>query len=43
MEMIPIYEAKNQLSKYIEKCREDPVIINKKGHMKAFLDPNDED
>ena len=39
MEMIPIYEAKNQLSKYIEMCREEPVIITKNGHMKAFLVP----
>ncbi len=43
MKMIPIYEAKNQLSKYIEMCREEPVIITKNGQMKAFLVPYDED
>jgi len=43
MKMIPIYEAKNQLSKYIEMCREEPVIITKKGQMNAFLVPYDED
>ncbi len=43
MKMIPIYEAKNQLSKYIEMCREEPVIITKKGQMNAFLIPYEED
>ena len=43
MKMIPIYEAKNQLSKYIEMCREEPVIITKKGQMNAFLVSYDED
>ncbi len=43
MKTIPIYEAKNQLSKYIERCREEPVIITKNGQMKAFLVPYDED
>ncbi len=43
MKMIPIYEAKNQLSKYIEMCQEEPVIITKNGQMKAFLVPYDED
>lgn len=43
MKTIPIYEAKNQLSKYIEMCREEPVIITKNGQMKAFLVPYDED
>jgi len=43
MKMIPIYEAKSQLSKYIEMCQEEPVIITKNGQMKAFLVPYDED
>ena len=37
MKTIPIYEAKNQLSKYVEMCREEPVVITKNGQMKAFL------
>lgn len=43
MKTIPIYEAKNQLSKYVEMCREEPVVITKNGRMKAFLVPYDED
>ena len=43
MKAIPIYEAKNQLSKYVELCREEPVVITKNGRMKAFLVPYDED
>jgi prevent-host-death family protein len=43
MKTIPIYEAKNQLSKYVEICREEPVVITKNGQMKAFLVPYDED
>jgi len=43
MKAIPIYEAKNQLSKYVEMCREEPVVITKNGQMKAFLVPYDED
>jgi len=43
MKAIPIYEAKNQLSKYVEMCREEPVIITKNGQMKAFLVAYDED
>ena len=43
MKTIPIYEAKNQLSKYIEMCQEEPVVITKNGQMKAFLVPYDED
>jgi prevent-host-death family protein len=43
MKTIPIYEAKNQLSKYVEMCREEPVVITKNGQMKAFLVPYDED
>ena len=43
MKAIPIYEAKNQLSKYVEMCREEPVVITKNGQMKAFLVPYSED
>ncbi|HEU4344200.1 MAG TPA: type II toxin-antitoxin system Phd/YefM family antitoxin [Candidatus Binatia bacterium] len=43
MKTIPIYEAKNQLSKYVEMCREEPIVITKNGQMKAFLVPYDED
>ncbi|HEV8719261.1 MAG TPA: type II toxin-antitoxin system Phd/YefM family antitoxin [Candidatus Binatia bacterium] len=43
MKTIPIYEAKNQLSKYVEMGREEPVAITKNGQMKAFLVPYDED
>jgi len=43
MKAIPIYEAKNQLSKYVELCRDEPVVITKNGRMKAFLIPYDED
>lgn len=43
MKAIPIYEAKNQLSKYIELCRDEPVVITKNGRMRAFLVPYDED
>ena len=43
MKTIPIYEAKNQLSKYVEMCQEEPVVITKNGRMKAFLVPYDED
>ena len=43
MKMNPIYEAKNLLSKYIEMCREEPVIITKNDQMKASLVPYDED
>jgi prevent-host-death family protein len=43
MKAIPIYEAKNQLSKYVEMCREEPVVITKNGRMQAFLLPYDED
>ena len=43
MKTIPIYEAKNQLSKYIEMCQEEPIVITKNGQMKAFLVPYDED
>lgn len=43
MKTIPIYEAKNQLSKYVEICREELVVITKNGQMKAFLVPYDED
>ena len=43
MKTIPIYEAKNQLSKYVEMCREEPVVITKNGQMKAFLVPYSED
>ncbi len=43
MKTIPIYEAKNQLSKYVDMCQEEPVIITKNGRMKAFLVPYDED
>ena len=43
MKAIPIYEAKNQLSKYVDMCQEEPVIITKNGRMKAFLLPYDED
>lgn len=43
MKTIPIYEAKNQLSKYVEMCQEEPVVITKNGRMKAFLVPYNED
>lgn len=43
MKAIPMYEAKNQLSKYVELCRDEPVVITKNGRMKAFLVPYDED
>ena len=43
MKAIPIYEAKNQLSKYVDMCQEEPVVITKNGRMKAFLLPYDED
>ena len=43
MKTIPIYEAKNQLSKCVEMCREEPVVITKNGQMKAFLVPYNED
>jgi prevent-host-death family protein len=43
MKAIPIYEAKNQLSKYVELCHEEPVVITKNGRMTAFLLPYDED
>lgn len=43
MKTVPIYEAKNQLSKYVEMCQEEPVIITKNGQMKAFLVPYSED
>lgn len=43
MKTIPIYEAKNQLSKYVEMCQEEPVVITKNGQMKAFLVPYNED
>jgi len=43
MKAIPIYEAMNQLSKYVELCRDEPVVITKNGRMRAFLVPYDED
>jgi len=43
MKTIPMYEAKNQLSKYVELCRDEPVVITKNGRMRAFLVPYDED
>ena len=43
MKTIPIYEAKSQLSKYVELCRDEPVVITKNGRMRAFLVPYDED
>ena len=43
MKAIPIYEVKNQLSKYVEMCQDEPVIITKNGRMKAFLLPYNED
>ncbi len=43
MKTVPIYEAKNQLSKYVEMCQKEPIIITKNGQMKAFLVPYGED
>lgn len=43
MKAVPIYEVKNQLSKYVEMCQEEPVIITKNGRMRAFLFPYNED
>lgn len=43
MKTIPINEAQNQLSRYVEMCRDEPVVITKNGKMKAFLMPYDED
>jgi len=43
MKTLPIDEAKNQLSKYLEICRDGPVVITKNGRIRAFLLPIDED